>query len=376
MEVVGMRRLFSGIRLSKVNTTLLVAGAALLLVAVLGPWVTIGGNQILRGAPWWVPTVLGAVGLLAIGWAVLASREPERELWTGQGFLGEQPKMPPAGRLVERPDRSEEVVAALCAARGLVALTGPGGTGKSTLAATACRDPRVRQRFRNGIAWLEAGRGQDPVALLGDLARRLGLPGSESGFTTVKQGCGTLAHQLLGKRVLVAVDNVWERGPLDALAGLASGCSVMFTTRLRELATTFGATTIPVDKLTQDQALELLGRWTGQAHAELSADARALCTRLENLALGVAMAGAMVANGGSFSDVLALIEQDLPQVRADLDPKYPYPSLLAAIEAGISDLPGADQQRYAQVAVFAGRRVPSPARPPRPCGGRNLRTLR
>jgi len=180
-------------------------------------------------------------------------------------------------RLVERPDLSEAVVAALRAGRGPVALTGMGGAGKSTLAARACGDPRVRQQFRDGVTWLEADPGQDPVTLLGVLASRLGLPKSESGFTTVTQGRDTIAAEVQGKRMLVAVDNVWKRGPLDALA--VPGCTVMFTTRLPELATTFGAAQIPVDELTQDQALELLGRWTGRAAAELPA-ARALCTRV------------------------------------------------------------------------------------------------
>ena len=150
-------------------------------------------------------------------------------------------------------------MAALRAGRGPVALTGIGGAGKSTLAAGACGDRRVRRRFRDGVTWLEADPGQDPVTLLGDLARRLGLPESESGFTTVAQGRDKIAAVLRGKRMLVAVDNVWERGPLDALAGLAPGCTVMFTTRLPELATTFGATQITVDELTQDQALAAAG---------------------------------------------------------------------------------------------------------------------
>src|ERR1019366_4772007 len=34
---------------------------------------------------------------------------------------------------------------------------------------------------------------------------------------------------------------------------------------------------------------------------------------------------------------------------------YPYRTLFAAIEAGITDLPQDDQRRYAQLAVFAGR---------------------
>ncbi len=45
-----MWRPMAGVRLSRVNTALLVAGVALLLVALLSRWVTIGGNQIAKGA--------------------------------------------------------------------------------------------------------------------------------------------------------------------------------------------------------------------------------------------------------------------------------------------------------------------------------------
>ena len=350
-------------RLSKVNTGLLACGVALVLVAVLGQWVTVSGYQIFRGAPWWVRGVLGVAGVLVIGWAMAASKEQARQLRTGRGFLGASPKMPGPSRLVDRPNLLEMVVAALRAGDRPVALTGIGGAGKSTLAAGACRDRRVRRRFRDGMTWLEAGAGQDPVALLGDLARRLGLPESRSGFTTVAHGRDEIAAVLRSKRMLVVVDNVWDRSPLDALVGLVPGWTVLFTTRLPELAVTFGAIQVPVDELTQGQALELLGRWTGQVPTRLPISARTLCTRVGNLALGVAMAGAMVAQGRSFADVAALIDHDLSRVNADLDPEYPYRTLLAAIEVGISDLPETAQQRYLQLAVFAG----TWSLPPRGC---------
>ena len=348
-----MRR-SGGVRLSKVNTTLLVFGLALLIGAVVGPRADVSGTQIGPGASGWQRAVVLAVGLIAIVWAVLATRGPVGTLWTGGGFLGVPPRLPT--RLVERPDLSAAITRAMQVGHGPLALVGIGGAGKSTLAARACADRRVRRRFREGITWLEAaGPGQDPVALLADLGRRLGLLDTAAGFATVGQGRDQLAAALQGKRVLIAVDNVWDRGPLDALAGLAPTCTVVFTTRLAELATTVNATQIRVDELTQEQALELLGRWTGRASAALPDTAGALCTRVGNLALGVAMTGAMVAGGRSITDVLALIEQDLTRVRTDLDPAYPYRTLFSAIEAGIADLPDNDQRRYAELAVFAGR---------------------
>ena len=178
---------------------------ALLLVAALGQWVTINGYQTFRGAPWWVRVVLGTTGVLIIGWAVAAGKEQARELWTGRGFLGASPKMPSPSRLVGRPDLLETAATALRAESRLVALTGIGGAGKSTLAAGVCGDRQVRRRFRDGMTWLEAGAAQDPVALLGDLARRLGLPESKSGFTTVAQGRDEVAAVLRNKRMASAL---------------------------------------------------------------------------------------------------------------------------------------------------------------------------
>jgi WD40 repeat protein len=330
---------------------------------------------VLFGACWWGLEVgvhwsrgdamaLAAVPLgiaMTVGgwWAGLdrntAAGESLGELRAAGGFRGAHPSVP--DRFVARPDLSGEIVRSLCAREQVVAVAGIGGAGKSTLAASASADRRVREGFPDGITWLEAGPRRDPVVLLALLARRFGLSDSESGFTTMEQGRDKNATLLRNKRVLIVVDNVWERDPLDAVIGLSPGCTVLFTTRLAELASTFNVTPITVDKLTPRQALELLGRLTDKAPSDLPTEAHALCDRVGNLALGVAMAGAMVGRRSrlTFGDVLALIEQDLSQVRADLYPKYQYESLQAAIAAGISDLPDADQDRYAQLAVFAGR---------------------
>jgi WD40 repeat protein len=340
---------------SKVNTTLLMFGLALLIAVVAGPHADVDGTKIGPGASGEQRAIVLLAGLLSVIWSVLASWEPARVRWLGGGFLGERPPLPLI--LVERPYLRAEIVRAVRAGERPVAVTGIGGAGKSILAAQACSDRLVRRRFRHGIIWLDAGSVQDPVALLADLARRLGLADAAAGFTTMGQGREKLMAVLRRKRVLVAVDNVQGRGPLDALIGLAPKGTVVFTTRVAGLANTVGATPVRVDKLTQEQSMELLCHWAGQAPAALpdTARARALCTRVGNLALGVAMAGAMAAGGRSFADVLALIEQDLARLQADLYPKYPYPTLPAAITAGITSLPEDSRRRYAQLAVFAGR---------------------
>jgi NB-ARC domain len=213
-----------------------------------------------------------------------------------------------------------------------------GGAGKSALAAVACWDRRVLSRFRDGVTWLDAGGSRDPVALQGDLARRLGMPSAEASFTEAGQGRDVLSAALSRRRLLIVVDNVRDRHPVDALIGLGPGCPVLFTTRRRDLAVVFGAAEIEVDELAQEQALCLLGQWTGQPDREQAGEAAVrLCARLGNLPLAITVAGAMVARGHTLANVAALIEQDLELAQADLDPKYRYATRKCRSEARSPD---------------------------------------
>jgi hypothetical protein len=155
---VGLVRWRGRVRLSKVNTALLVFGLALLIAAAAGPRASIDGSSVGPGASWWQRAVILGFGLLAAGWAVLTSRELVPTLRSGRGFIGAPPQLP--ARLVQRPDLLAAVVAALRTQGRAVALIGIGGAGKSTLAAQACAHRRVRRAFRDGITWLDAGPGR------------------------------------------------------------------------------------------------------------------------------------------------------------------------------------------------------------------------
>jgi hypothetical protein len=89
------------IRLSAVNTGLLTFGLALLVVSAVGPQASVNGVQVGPGASWWQRAIVVAAGVLAIAWAVAASREPAAGLRADGGFLGAPPSVPT--RLVERP---------------------------------------------------------------------------------------------------------------------------------------------------------------------------------------------------------------------------------------------------------------------------------
>ena len=231
----------------------------------------------------------------------------------GAGPAGGVLEVPSRGsdRLVQRPDLLARIVGALRTRERLVAVTGTGGTGKSSLAAQACTDRQVRKTFRDRIAWLDVGSQRDPVLLLAALADHLGLSQAATGLATVEQGREELMVALRDRRLLVVLDNVPDRPLLDAFTDLSATCTVLFTTRLPELATMVRAREIPVGALSEQQSLEVLARHTGQDPGTLPRAAAALCDGVGRLALGVAVIGGMAAGGRAFADVRALIA-DLP----------------------------------------------------------------
>ena len=169
------------------------------------------------------------------------------------GFTGRQQQLRRLDALV-RPD--------LDAPRpGVVALHGPGGAGKTTLALEWAH--RAKSSFPDGQVFLDLrgygpGDPVNPRAALDLLLRALGLPGSEiPADLTVRSAL--LRDRLDGRRVLVLLDNARDSEQVRPL--LPGGdCLLLVTTRsqLRSLAAREGAHRIAVDAMTAQESLELL----------------------------------------------------------------------------------------------------------------------
>src|SRR5258708_37556124 len=92
---------------SRVNLFLLGSGLVLVITRLVGPNGTVAGYNLGKGAPRWVQYAWPAAGGVLILMAVLVGWTPTRVLWTGRGFVGVAPRLPP--RHVKRPAVARDV---------------------------------------------------------------------------------------------------------------------------------------------------------------------------------------------------------------------------------------------------------------------------
>jgi len=103
----------------------------------------------------------------------------------------------------------------------IVAVCGPGGFGKTTLATQVCHDARIRDHFAEFL-WVETGEACTParvVELISDLCFH--LDGVRPALADPEQAGFHLARVLDDRRCLLVVDNVWSA------ADLAPSCSAV-----------------------------------------------------------------------------------------------------------------------------------------------------
>jgi hypothetical protein len=168
----------------------------------------------------------------------------------------EQPAV--TGAEIRRPELLEPLVRDLLANgnRGpaRVVLTGPGGFGKTTLAALAEADPQVAKRFRERRYWVtlsELTREPELHEHMRDLIRE--ISGEPSPYTTPEATRAHLAKLLSARPTLLVVDDVWDPGQLEPFA--LGDCVLLVTTRLAALP---GASVHVVERMPDEQAHELL----------------------------------------------------------------------------------------------------------------------
>lgn len=140
------------------------------------------------------------------------------------------------------------------------AIRGAGGYGKTTLAMAICTDNLIQMAYPDGILWVTLGESASGklVALIEDCIFE--LTGERPGYSTqnLRGAQLHLAKALGNQKILLVIDDVWEKDDLAPFIEGGPSCIRLVTTRNRDTLLDFPVETIDVDAMQQDEAEELL----------------------------------------------------------------------------------------------------------------------
>ncbi|MFC4909653.1 ATP-binding protein [Actinomadura gamaensis] len=276
------------------------------------------------------------------------------------GFVGRERETAEARRLLGR-------------AR-LITLTGPGGVGKSRLAARIAH--RQADAFPGGVAFVELAELRDPALLPHLVADRLGLHHLADASIT-----RALVEHLRDRETLIVLDNCEHL--VDACAELATalltGCHrlVLLCTGRQTLRVP-GEWVLPVEPLPVDDAVRLFREraaavWPGSVDAPASADGPGdpdgfggadgpgdrdvlveLCRRLDGLPLAIELAAARVRSLSPEQIVERLADRFrlLTSGPRTLPPRQR--TLRATLDWSFDLCTPSEQRAWARLSVFTG----------------------
>ncbi len=167
----------------------------------------------------------------------------------------------------------------------VVCVDGPAGIGKTTLALHCAH--AVSHRFGDGTLYADlggrtsTGSPEAPVDVLGRFLRALGAP-----FDCIPDGeaerAAAFRSLLVGRSVLVVLDNAETSAQVGPLVPGTEGCAVVVTSRMPLtglLMAPAPATRFPVSPLTLDAATDLIRSVIGDRRAGAEPDALARVAR-------------------------------------------------------------------------------------------------
>jgi predicted ATPase len=243
----------------------------------------------------------------------------------------------PASSFVGREREVSEVAGMLGDGTRLLALTGPGGSGKTRLALEAAAE--LVPEFKAGVFWVGLAALRDPALVTDTIAQTIGA----------KDG---LAEHIGERQMLLLLDNleqVVQAAP--DLASLVEACpNLKLLVTTRELLRVRGEVEYPVPPLADPDAVELFTTRSGLDADEAIAE---LCRRLDNLPLAVELAAARTTVL-SPAQILERLSHRLDLLKGGRDAEARQQTLRATIEWSHDLLSKEEKTLFARLAVFAG----------------------
>jgi DNA-binding SARP family transcriptional activator len=216
------------------------------------------------------------------------SDEPDDPDQSGEPPDEPRPRWASAQLPVELPDlvgRDEQLAAAkrwLGSATPLIAVTGPGGVGKTAFAASLAA--RSQSLFPDGVLFAPAGESALPRLLAA-----LGIPVADEQPKSPHDRAAMFWDLLGDRRVLIVLDDVPDESYVRPLLPAAGGCGLVVTSR-RRLAGLDSFHALPLDVLQIDAGITLLRAIAGDGR--VGRHAGSIVEACGGLPLAVKVAGA------------------------------------------------------------------------------------
>jgi hypothetical protein len=269
------------------------------------------------------------------------------------GDLSKVPALPP-GYVVR--DELDELVDAivgveqggaigLTASPSGVGLHGPGGIGKSVLAAALARDDRIRDRFPEGVYWVTVGEQPNLLSVQLELLERLGEKATSP--RSVAEATMELRSFLAEQQVLLVVDDVWSDAAAHAFRVIGPRGRLLYTSRDPLVITAVGAVPQWVGVLTPEAARTLASGVLGCPVSALPAAADRAFTEVGRVPLAVALLAAAIRGGRSWDRVGADLDRD-----PDVYGEHPYANTFRAMQISVTALPADLRAALFGLAVF------------------------
>ncbi|HVR58102.1 MAG TPA: NB-ARC domain-containing protein [Pseudolabrys sp.] len=312
----------------------------------------------------------GRTGFLIPGRAILEFLEGVPDLRDFAEQLHARAKVRGAPDLPEKLTRREALVNAIRSSLvdetklvGLVGLRGMGGIGKSVVARLLAEDSWVRRHFHDGIEWITVGENktpQDIEALQAGLLSRLGgrIERMQS-LDGMRQG---IERELVNRRMLFIVDDVWTPFAVQAFQFRVDGCAVVFTSRRRAGFDECGVNVRDVELLSEGEASELFRMHANQpADIQLSAAVEGILQHCNRHALAIVVAGSMLAQYPSEADLIlkrfdeANVEEivaSVPSYRRSQSFPSQETSIFQIISVSFDFLNDAEREFLQRLAIF------------------------
>jgi hypothetical protein len=188
------------------------------------------------------------------------------------------------------------------------AIYGLGGVGKSVMAAALAHDREVQEVCADGLLWVTLGQNPDLLPCLYGWVQALG--DYDFNPTTIDSASSHLRSLLRDKKMLLVVDDAWQTDHVAPFQVGGEGCRVLVTTREAQVP---DADRIDMDVMSEAESLELLlsKAQVKSLTVEEDRQARKLIAVVGGLPLAVDLAGAQIADGMNWNELLDDLEAEI-----------------------------------------------------------------